>query len=173
MMFLAMWIQADSTDLKTNGAAMKIYLDVSCLNRPFDDQNQTRIRLEGAAIGAIFEQFDDGRWSQVSSEMARIEIAANPNRRRRVRVQLLLPDPDKIVILTPAMFDRGAELEKFGIKPADAMHVAAAESAGADVLLTCDDRLCKAGQRHRAQLRVPVRNPLDWLKEIENANDSR
>lgn len=29
---------------------MKIYLDVCCLNRPFDDQAQTRIRLESEAI---------------------------------------------------------------------------------------------------------------------------
>ncbi|WP_418648223.1 hypothetical protein ACNQFN_05640 [Thauera butanivorans] len=28
---------------------MKIYLDVCCSNRPFDDQSQTRIRLETEA----------------------------------------------------------------------------------------------------------------------------
>ena len=35
---------------------MKLYLDVSCLNRPFDDQTPTRIRLESEAISVIFER---------------------------------------------------------------------------------------------------------------------
>jgi hypothetical protein len=32
---------------------VRIYLDVSCLNRPFDDQRQVRIRLESEAILAV------------------------------------------------------------------------------------------------------------------------
>ena len=52
---------------------MKIYLDVSCLNRPFDDQAQVRIRLEAEAVLLILERFDDGAWEQVSSDMAAIE----------------------------------------------------------------------------------------------------
>ena len=62
---------------------MKIYLNVSCLNRPFDDQEQPRIRLEAAAVGMILERVDEGRWLHVSSEMAQIEIEANPDPKRR------------------------------------------------------------------------------------------
>ena len=150
---------------------VKIYLNVSCLNRPFDDQEQARIRLEAAAVGMIFEKVDEGHWFHVSSEMAQIEIAANPDQRRQARVQLLLPDPRSIVMLTPAMFTRGAALEKLGFKAGDALHVAAAEEVGADVLLSCDDRFCNTGARHRRKLRVAIRNPLDWLKEMEHATD--
>jgi len=32
---------------------MKIYMDVCCLNRPFDDQKQDRIRVESDAVLAI------------------------------------------------------------------------------------------------------------------------
>jgi hypothetical protein len=152
---------------------VKIYLNVSCLNRPLDDQEQARIRLEAAAVGMIFEKVDEGHWIHVSSEMAQIEIAANPDQRRRARVQLLLPDPRSIVMLTPAMFTRGAALEKLGFKAGDALHVAAAEEVGADVLLSCDDRFCNAGARYRRKLRVAIRNPLDWLKEMEHATDPR
>jgi len=34
---------------------MKIYLDVCCLNRPFDDQRQDRIRLGTEAIYTILK----------------------------------------------------------------------------------------------------------------------
>ena len=34
----------------------RIYLDVCCLNRPFDDQSQPRIRLESETILIILAQ---------------------------------------------------------------------------------------------------------------------
>ncbi len=151
---------------------MKIYLNVSCLNRPFDDQEQARIRLEAAAVGMILERMDEGLWVHVSSEMAQIEINANADPKRRERLHLLLPAAEQVVMLTPALFDRGAELERLGIKPADALHVAAAEEASADVLLSCDDRFCRAAQRHARRLRVVVQNPLTWLNEVERGPDA-
>jgi predicted nucleic acid-binding protein len=151
---------------------VKIYLNVSCLNRPFDDQEQTRIRLEAAAVGMILEKVDEGRWIHVSSEIAQIEIGAISDPERRSRVHLLLPDAEQIVMLTSALFARGSALELLGFKAADALHVAAAEEAGADVLLSCDDRFCRTAQRHAKRLRVSVRNPLHWLNEVEHGPDS-
>jgi hypothetical protein len=151
---------------------VKIYLNVSCLNRPFDDQEQARIRLEAAAVGMILERVDEGQWIHVSSGIARIEIDANPDHKRRARVHLLLPKPENIVMLTRAIFARGAALELLGFKPADALHVAAAEEAAADVLLSCDDRFCRTAQRYANRLHVPVQNPLTWLDEIEHGTHS-
>ena len=152
---------------------MKIYLNVSCLNRPFDDQEQARIRLEAAAVGMILERVDEGRWIHLSSDMARIEIDANPDPARRARVRLLLPESSNIVMLSPAMFARALELQSLGFKPADALHVAAAEEAAADVLLSCDDRFCRTGRRHAKALQVRIENPLAWLDEVEHEADTR
>jgi predicted nucleic acid-binding protein len=144
---------------------LKLYLDVSCLSRPFDDQSQVRIRLESEAMTLVFQRIDDGEWSQVSSDMAVIEIEAIPNAERRSRVRQLLPGPSDILELSSAVFLRAAELEKLGAKPADAVHVAAAELSKADVFLSCDQRLCKWASRHSKKLRVRVINPLNWLQE--------
>jgi hypothetical protein len=40
----------------------KIYLDTCCLNRPFDDETQDRIRLEAEAVGLILAHFQAGDW---------------------------------------------------------------------------------------------------------------
>jgi hypothetical protein len=80
-----------------------VYLDVSCLNRPFDDQGQMRIRLETEAVTLILERCDRGEWTQVSSGMAVMQVAAIPDEGRRERVQLLLPDANDILKLTPAV----------------------------------------------------------------------
>ena len=52
-----------------------------------------------------------------------------------------------------------------GYGPFDALHLAAAESGGANVLLTTDDRLLKRIARKLGNPRIPVRNPLSWIKE--------
>jgi len=149
---------------------MKIYLDVSCLNRPFDDQSQARIRIETAAVTLIFERIDAGLWQQVSSEMAVIEVDAITDADRQNRVRVLLPQSETMMKLNQATFQRAAELEGLGLKPADAVHVAAAERAKADVLLSCDDRLCRLAKRRRRDLQVKVANPVDWLREMEDAD---
>ncbi|NQT38310.1 MAG: PIN domain-containing protein [Planctomycetes bacterium] len=149
---------------------MKLYLDVSCLNRPFDDQDQSRIRIETAAVTLVCERIDAGQWEQVSSGMAVIEIDAITDADRRNRVRMLLPESKTIMKLNEVTFRRAAELERLGFKPADAVHVAAAEQAKAEVLLSCDDRLCRLAKRRRRDLRIKVANPVDWLKEMEDVD---
>ena len=50
-----------------------IYLDVCCLNRPFDDWIQDRIRLEGQTILDIFKRFYLGKWKLVNSHLLRVK----------------------------------------------------------------------------------------------------
>lgn len=42
---------------------MKIYIDVCCLNRPFDDQAQDRIHLEAEAILAVLNHSRTSGWN--------------------------------------------------------------------------------------------------------------
>ena len=95
------------------------------------------------------------------------------DRHCRRRVQALLPPRRDTIRLSARIFARAVVLERLGFKPADALHVAAAERLPADVLLTCDDRLCRCAVRHRSLLKVRVANPLTWLKENPDAPDAR
>ena len=151
---------------------MKIYLDVCCLNRPFDDQRQPRIRLESEAIMLILEQFDAGKWRMVSSEMILLEVEAIADAERHRRLQALLSGVEDTIRLTPAVFRRAEVLVQKGLKAADALHVAAAERLRADVLLTCDNRLCRLGRRLRKTLRVRIADPVSWLREVQDASNA-
>jgi len=68
----------------------KVYFDVCCLNRPFDDQTQDRIRLEAEAVIAIMGHIEAGDYHWLSSEVVDKEIQQNPNAERRLRVERLL-----------------------------------------------------------------------------------
>ena len=60
-------------------------------------------------------------------------------------------------------FARG--LVSQGLRAMDALHVAAAETGGCDILLTTDDALIRKAQTVRPPLRVRVLNPVRWLAE--------
>ena len=84
---------------------MTIYLDVSCLNRPFDDQRQERIRLESEAVIVILNRVEEEELEQVSSEIAVHEIEAIADNDRRERVALL-PSPLDIYYQMMHFFER-------------------------------------------------------------------
>ncbi len=58
---------------------IRVYLDNCCLNRPFDDQRQARIRLESEAIMAIIEQIQSGKINWISSGAIDIELSYAPD----------------------------------------------------------------------------------------------
>ena len=112
----------------------KVYFDVSAIDRPFDDQSQPRIRREADAVAMLFNAIDKGLLEHLSSQMAEIEISVIPDSERREHLRQLLPPSTKIVRLTEPIFRRAGDLEQLGLKPSDAVHVAAAE---ASALMCC------------------------------------
>jgi hypothetical protein len=68
------------------------------------------------------------------------------------------------VTASEAVAERARTLEQQGLRGLDALHFAAAEAAGAALLVTTDDRFLKRGQRGAIKLRVV--NPIQALAEI-------
>jgi hypothetical protein len=56
---------------------MRIYLDVCCLNRPFDDQSQDRIRLETEAVIIIISRMVSDEWEWLGSGSDDLQIAGD------------------------------------------------------------------------------------------------
>ncbi len=142
-----------------------VYLDACCLNRPFDDQTQDRIRLEAEAVLLILGHVERDEWRWIGSEVLDFEVVQNPDAERRRRVQVLLRSAAESVPLDDTVMQRGTELEGLGFGAFDALHLACAEGAGVDVFLTTDDGLLRRAHRLTNQIRVRVENPLTWLRE--------
>ena len=140
-----------------------IYLDVCCLNRPFDDWQQERIRLEGQTILDIFNRFYSGEWKLVSSETIEVELKRMGNLDKLNRIRELLQVAANKVILTEQIDKRSQEIENLGFGLYDSFHIACAESAKVDVLLTTDDRLLKKAIKYEHLLKVKLDNPVTWL----------
>ena len=146
----------------------KIYLDACCLNRPYDDQTQERIRLEAEAVLLLLNRFHIEVDHWVSSDVVIYEIGLTPDHERRRRVLSLSRYQHSVIKVGVEEEGRAEALQNLGLKAVDSLHTACAEKAGCDVLLTTDDQLLRAAHRHAAELRVRVMNPVDWLREDEN-----
>ncbi len=145
---------------------MRVYLDACCLNRPFDDQLQDRIRLESEAVLLIISHLEAGNWTWIKSDVLDLELEQMPDRERFRRVRALASCAHRQAILGEVESRRAQELEQLGFGAYDAMHLACAESERADVLLATDDGLRRLAQRHADHLGVRVENPLVWIGEV-------
>lgn len=152
--------------------ARKIYLDVCCLNRPFDRQSQARIRLETEAILEIINYCQAGTWTLITSNVLEAEINQTPNQERIKNVKKILSIAKIKVLSGDWLKERASELQKLGFASYDAAHIASAERASSDIFLTTDDRLVRKSQTYAQLLKVKVSNPLQWLAQIMPMEDN-
>ncbi len=144
---------------------MKIYMDLCCLNRPFDDQSQARVALESHAVILILEKIDRGEHTLCNSAALIVENRLSPRFHVRLEIDVLLERAGIYVAHDKTIDARVAELRKMGFKEFDAYHIAAAETAGCDCLVTCDDKLLSVARRNAAIIGVRVTDPVGLVSE--------
>jgi len=141
---------------------VKLYLDTSVYNRPFDDQTQPRIWLETLALALVLQLVETDEAILVNSSVLEFENTRNPLALRQDWMSRCLQQAKIYQLVDPSIRKRAEYLEKSGLKAIDALHVSCAEAAEADYFLTCDDRLLK---KHRL-LTVKSMNPVDFVQKI-------
>jgi len=111
---------------------VRVYLDNCCFNRPFDDQRQTRVRLEAEAKLCIQEHIRSESLELVWSYMLDFENAANPFEERRTTIsgwrQYAMMDVEE----TAMILQRATLLARRGLKAKDALHIACAIAGECD-----------------------------------------
>ena len=66
---------------------------------------------------------------------------------------------------TEEIIKRGEEIERLGVRPADALHLASAEKGGCDVFLTTDRGILKKVSALGAMI---ILNPVQFITEEYN-----
>ena len=141
-----------------------IYLDCNCFQRGFDDPRQVRIQMEALACQEIFVRAEGDAVRLVWSFMHEDETILCPFPERKYEVFRLAAlcrvrvGPEKEIYELAQSFQK-----RGGLSAKDAVHLACASYIGADVFLTCDDRLIR--QAKRLKLEVVVMNPVDYVRQ--------
>ncbi len=139
---------------------MKIYLDTSVYNRPFDDQTQPRIWLETMAFTMILQMIESEQVVLVSSSVLGFENTRNPFPERKEWVNGCLKLSRHNVLLDTSIRQRALGLgRQQRIKPVDALHLACGESGQVNFFLTCDDKVVKC---YRGK-KMAVLNPVQFI----------
>jgi predicted nucleic acid-binding protein len=145
---------------------MKVYLDNCALQRPLDSQTQIRIALEAEAVIGPIGLVEGGVVDLVSSEVLDFEVRRNPRPERRAYALAVLTRAENYVQLDDTIESRAITFESAGLKPLDALHLAAAEASEADYFCTTDDGILNRGAEI-ADLQIRVISPVELITELE------
>ena len=93
---------------------MRLYIDLSCFNRPFDDQSQERIRLETEAVLSVLTRVVEGKETLLWSWVMSFENDKHPRPDRRDEIAVWQAQAERTVELSGGLQERAREFEQRG-----------------------------------------------------------
>ena len=141
---------------------MRVYLDVCCFNRPFDEQAQLKIRLETEAKIYVQQKIIDGVYELAWSYVMDYENSLNPFLERRDRIGLWRSMAKLYCDENENILTEAENLRNIGVKFFDSLHVACSIFLRCDYFLTTDDRLLK---KNISAIRVI--DPIEFIRREE------
>jgi hypothetical protein len=150
---------------------VKIYFDTCCYGRPWDGQDLASIIAEANAIETIIDWRHINGYIIIGSPVLDAEILKNPNTKDRDAIMSFYRDArDDYAYLTATDRRRAQTFQTAGLKVNDSYHLAVAEAANVDVLLTVDIPFLRVVNSKNI-CKVKVMNPLDFVSKFYN-NDN-
>lgn len=145
---------------------LRVYLDVCCYCRPYDDRTGERVQLEADAVLAILERCRIGAWKLVGSVAIDEEISYITDYEKRDEVMSSLAIIQEYITLNSEVLTLARMYESYGLHIFDALHCAFA-TVGNAIFLTADDHIITTIMKN-PQPGLIVHNPVKWLMEVNN-----
>jgi predicted nucleic acid-binding protein len=140
----------------------KVYFDTCTISRLFDAIKPPNVEAEAEKIQEIIDNLVLGGYAIIGSAVVIFEIRQiKDDERREATEEVYNSTGADDTPLSEQSRARAQELRSKGLKLMDAAHLAAAEAAGADYLLTTDADFIKICARKNLS-KVRVINPLDF-----------
>jgi predicted nucleic acid-binding protein len=139
-------------------------MDCCCFNRPFDEQSNPIVHLEAEAVKIILSLCEQGVFTLILSQILKFEIEKTPDILRREKLKSLEQIARSIIRIDEEIEKRAKHFEKLGLQSFDALHLACAEQES-DIILTVDRKFLRNVKRIK-DLKIEIKNPLDWIKEV-------
>lgn len=145
----------------------RIYMDVCALNRPFDDMNNFRIKMEAQAIIFLIQRIIKGTYILCNSDIIEYEWSQIPMFEKMSLVKRVLDLSKEKIIINFNITELAKEFEDANIKPLDALHLASSIIGECDCLISTDDKFLKKTKKYIDKIKTF--NPLEfYLYEAMN-----
>ncbi|MDR2692848.1 MAG: hypothetical protein LBB74_01370 [Chitinispirillales bacterium] len=140
----------------------KVYLDNCCNSRLFDNDAQPKVKAQVAKIRYIINNQIKGGYVIIGSFAVAAEIGKIPDNEMRKAAEsqykrIIFDEVES----TAQIIARAEKLNLMGLGKMDATHLAAAEAAMANFLITTDEKFIRKCQ-NRNLTAVKVINPMDF-----------
>ena len=143
---------------------LKIYLDICCYNRPFDEQDQDLIRLETEAKLIIQNKIRQGSYLLVWSFMLDSENYENPSEDKREAIKPWEFFANEYCSASDDILLNAKKFMPLGLKHKDAIHLACAIKHKCDYLITTDKKLLN---KNGLVSEIKIANPVAFIFETE------
>jgi len=143
-------------------AKLKLYLDNCTFNRPFDDQNQLKIKLETEAKLFIQHNILIGTYELVWSYILEYENSQNKFADRRNSIYDWKNVAKVYCVESKKIIEYAESLKQKNIRTKDALHIACCIYSNSDYFITTDKQLINLKLND-----IKIVNPLTFLNEME------
>jgi len=139
-----------------------VYFDNCSNSRLFDADPSPKVKAQADAIRHIIDNRKKDGYVIIGSFAGEAEISKIPDDEKRRMAELCYRESiDYNINLSEQIRVRADNLELMGLGKMDAAHLAAAEAAGADFLITTDEKFIKRCAKNNLTA-VKVIDPLDF-----------
>lgn len=145
---------------------MRIYLDNCSFNRPFDNQEFIRIKIETEAKLYIQEKIKEYKIELVWSYILDYENSINPFEERKKQIEEWKKYSIIDIIESENIIKNAENLYNLGIKAKDALHIACAVESNCEYFITTDDYLIKKSNEIKS-IRVVSPTMFIEMEDIE------
>ena len=144
-------------------AKLRLYLDNCTFNRPFDDQNQLKVKLETEAKLFIQQGILTGAFELVWSYILEFENSQNKFDDRRNAIYEWKNVAGVYCVENDEIIEYAESLKRKNIRTKDALHIACSVYANSDYFITTDKQLLNIRLKD-----IKIVNPLTFLNETED-----
>jgi len=148
---------------------MRLYLDLCCFNRPFDNQDQLIVRLQTEAKLNVQMLIRSGTYELAWSAILDLENLANPDPQRIAAIGAWKTLATVDIDTTIQVEQLADELIQLGLKAKDALHVASAIEMEADYFITTDKAILR---KMSSETQIRAIDPIDFVRQFEEPSDA-
>ena len=147
---------------------MRIYLDMCCYSRLFDEDSAEKFSVDAKKIIQIQREIVQKNFDLVTSFMLHYENYRKKDEDQRDKIDFFIKSNRKIYVGIDSVESLKIFADDFvsqGLKLKDAYHLASAIFANCDYFLTFDKKLLKFTTD-----RIKILNPVEFMEVYENGN---
>lgn len=142
----------------------RVYLDNCCFNRPYDNQDDIKIKIESLAKLFIQDAIKNKQIELIWSYILKFENDQNPYLDKQIAIQKWEELCVSNVVENDEILKNAESISSLGLKSLDALHIACAISGKCDYFLTTDRGILKKSGLINSIILI---NPIEFVSILE------